>query len=259
MIRIDKGPAPDILTTTGVERRDAVCALYEADRELYDSGKKRLSFDSKIYGHADVRQSLAASHHGKCAFCEVVIPRPYADPNVEHWRPKGSVKQRRGDALLTPGYYWLAYSWDNLLLACLFCNRDNKGSQFPLQDPSVRVRHPSENLSLETPELIKPDSEDPADHIEFLEELPRGITDRGKATVAVLGLARLEHKARDERYTSLREAYDLIVKYSDDPHPAAQELVASSRAFLAQAPQPSSPFSAMAAAFVARHPLPNPA
>lgn len=257
MIRIEKGSAPDILATTGVQKSDAVCALYEANREVYDSGNKRLSFDGKTYGHPDVRQSLGASHHGKCAFCEVIIPRPYADPNVEHWRPKGSVKQQRGDAALTPGYYWLAYSWDNLLLACLFCNRDNKGVQFPLADPAARVRDPGGNLALETPQLIKPDSEDPADHIEFIDELPRGITERGKVTIAVLGLDRLEHKARDNIWVSLREAFDLIVKYDGDPHPAAQDIVASSRAVLARAPLPSSPFSAMAAAFVTANPLPD--
>jgi len=64
------------------------------------------------YKMKDVMTALHKIYHGKCAFCEQKIEFP----QVEHFRPKNI-------------YYWLAYSWDNLLFACLGCN-SNKNNHF---------------------------------------------------------------------------------------------------------------------------------
>ena len=250
MIRIDKGDAPDVLKTTGVDAAQALCDAYDAD--------EKLSIKASIYGHQDVRDSLEASHHRKCAFCEVVIPKPYAVSHVEHWRPKGSVKQENGDATVVPGYYWLAYDWDNLLLACRFCNSSNKGIQFPLLDPASRVSNHHQDLADEDPQLLKPDAEDPRDHIEFVDELPRGVTDRGRTTVRVLGLDRLEHRPRDQLLTDLRDIRTFVIRNNEDQHPEIRILVGTQRILYERSVLNSSPFSAMASAFVAMNPLPNP-
>lgn len=57
------------------------------------------------YRQPDVKERLTKLYHNKCAFCEQRIERF----DIEHFRPKSI-------------YYWLAYSWDNLLLACPVCN-----------------------------------------------------------------------------------------------------------------------------------------
>lgn len=67
------------------------------------------------YKYKDIRSRLDTTHCGKCAFCETSDQQL----DVEHYRPKKG------------GYYWLAYSWDNLLLACTKCNRA-KGNKFEI-------------------------------------------------------------------------------------------------------------------------------
>lgn len=64
------------------------------------------------YKMKDVMKALQTIYHSKCAFCEQKIEFP----QVEHFRPKNI-------------YYWLAYSWDNLLFACLGCN-SHKNNHF---------------------------------------------------------------------------------------------------------------------------------
>ncbi len=76
---------------------------------------------SSVYGHRAVRSALAACQFGKCCFCESKIQHVMSG-EVEHFRPKGGVRQRRSDPLDRPGYYWLAYDWSNLLLSCQSCN-----------------------------------------------------------------------------------------------------------------------------------------
>ncbi len=257
MIPIAKGEPPEVLKRRSAAAADALCKLYDEDRASFDEGSQRFNFNANLYGHDSVRAALHATHHGKCAFCEVKIPKPYADAHVEHWRPKGAVKQVRGDEDLFPGYYWLAYEWDNLLLACLFCNRDNKRTLFPLVEPASRARNHHGSTAAEAPLLLKPDDgSDPREDIEFVEEQPRGLSERGWRTIEALGLDRLEHKPRDDLLVELQLAYDQVWKHHGDLHEAAQTLVAQGRALYEEAPKPTSPFSAMAACFVAANPLP---
>lgn len=75
------------------------------------------------YKTDDIKTALNVIYHGKCAFCESKLESMH----VEHFRPK------RG------GYYWLAYSWDNLLLCCPTCNI-NKSNVFPLADGGVKAQ-----------------------------------------------------------------------------------------------------------------------
>jgi uncharacterized protein (TIGR02646 family) len=259
MIAIDKGAAPKVLQNGAAAAAQTLKDQYDANSQTAGTKDNKFKFSSSLYGHQDVRDALNKAQHGKCAFCEVIIPKPYADANVEHWRPKGSVKQETGSKVLIPGYYWLAYDWDNLLFACLFCNRDNKGVQFPLRDPASRTRNHHGVLANEEPLLLKPDDgTDLTQHIIFRDELPVGISEEGKATIKVLGLDRLEHNRRDQLFQSLLEAHAQVVKHNGDPHAAAQTLVAQGRALYAAAVLPQAEFSAMAAAFVAANPLPAP-
>lgn len=66
------------------------------------------------YKMKDIMTALHNIYHSKCAFCEQKIEFP----QVEHFRPKNI-------------YYWLAYSWDNLLFACLGCN-SHKNNHFEI-------------------------------------------------------------------------------------------------------------------------------
>lgn len=198
MIAIHKGTAPRDLVRAGEEHAKELCAAYEADPEPFQSGKK-MGIRKSIYASRAVKAELEACHHGKCCYCEMRFDdhRPYAYSYVEHWRPKRSSRQEPDEESIWPGYYWLAYSWDNLLLSCAFCNCVNKRDLFPLEDPAARARHHGMRIEDETPAILKPDGdEDPRDHITFDMEVPKGITPLGCKTIEVLGLASEAHGPR---------------------------------------------------------------
>jgi len=61
-----------------------------------------------------VKSDLFKLYNGKCCYCESKL----RGTEIDHYRPKNK-------------YYWLAYSWDNLLPVCSTCNK-NKGVRFPI-------------------------------------------------------------------------------------------------------------------------------
>jgi uncharacterized protein (TIGR02646 family) len=152
-------------------------------------------FDDRIYGAADVKQHLETIFHHKCAFCECSI-RLGAHYDVEHFRPKKI-------------YYWLGYEWTSLLISCHKCNRDHKGSKFPLFKEQNRIQTPpidatghlnkadchilSTVLSNEEPLLLHPALDDPKNHLNFLKSGEvEGLTPKGIESIQVYGLNREE-------------------------------------------------------------------
>lgn len=123
MIRIHKPAAPPaVLASKGTAETNRNRGAYEADPAAYDSGATTFSFDSGLYGHESVKAELIKAQHAKCCFCESKITHiAYGD--VEHFRPKAGYRQHPDDPLGRPGYYWLAYDWSNLYLACQLCNQ----------------------------------------------------------------------------------------------------------------------------------------
>lgn len=196
MIRLNRRaePIPETLSTKG---RDATAKL---KREA-TKGKKEFKFSQAIYGAADVRKALRDMQNGKCAFCESSLPQSTAG-HVEHFRPKGEVQQAGKSPVLRPGYYWLAYDWDNLLLACEWCNTRAKGRFFPLEDDSKRGRSHRDDLSKESPLLLDPANDDPANHLEFKEEVVRPKKRSRKGTQSIetyrLNDAELAEHRRDK-------------------------------------------------------------
>lgn len=257
MIRIVKGPPPGKLTKDGTARAQVHRDDYDAGAAGYRAGTSKFSFPKNVYAHKTVRDALERIQHGKCCYCEAKPDKPYAHLHVDHWRPKSRTKQSKDAQESWPGYYWLAYDWDNLFLGCHFCNSANKGDLFPLSDPATRARDHHADLGTERPMLLKPDGpEDPADHIRFHEEVPVGKTPEGKATVAVLGLDRTDHAPRLRLLNRLKFYREVVRKYHGDPSPAAVDFLAEARGILERSVLPEEPFSAMAAAFLQRDPLP---
>ena len=129
MIRVDKPIAPPVLTARGVNAAQAHCDDYTASPDDYRSGTKIFDFDKSIYAATEVKDALLAAQRKKCAFCESLV-RHISYGAVEHFRPKGGYKQRKSDTLKRPGYYWLAYDWDNLFFCCQLCNEQFKRNMF---------------------------------------------------------------------------------------------------------------------------------
>ena len=204
MIKISKPPAPAVLAKNGPARRAKHCRDYDRAPADYDEGRKTFPLDAKLYADAAVKGALIDAQHGKCCFCE---ERVGGGGDVEHFRPKGGVCQGEGLPLERPGYYWLAYDWDNLLLACRVCNQHFKASYFPLVKPVARAKNHHGDVTREEPLLIHPAQEDPALLIGFRQEVPYAIrgSRRARATIQLLGLNRSDlTEKRLERLAYLR-------------------------------------------------------
>lgn len=103
----------------------------------------------------------------KCAYCETHFTRTVGD--AEHYRPKAGVAVRKEPreyaqceiplppesphgALPHPGYFWLAYHWENLVPACEFCNsNEGKLEQYPVAAKHVFLKQ----LTPEQKDLLK--------------------------------------------------------------------------------------------------------
>lgn len=114
----------DPAKTTHERRKELI-----ADGTYPPSGSQSAPYDRR-YKHKDIKDALMTLYHGKCAYCETYDPSPH----IEHYRPK------RG------GYYWLAYSWDNLILSCSQCNI-RKRDQFPIAGQKVSFHNTSAEMA----------------------------------------------------------------------------------------------------------------
>jgi uncharacterized protein (TIGR02646 family) len=153
--------------------------------QAFEVGQHRFEFDRAIYAHASVSEALQAAQYHKCCFCE----RKVENGDVEHFRPKASVRQARNAEPEQPGYYWLAYEWTNLYFACVSCNQRNKRDLFPLANPDARVRsHGQPRLAEEQPIFIDPGVDEPEQLIGFREGEPYAIDDNARAVATIVAL-----------------------------------------------------------------------
>jgi uncharacterized protein (TIGR02646 family) len=215
MIRVNKPErAPRIL-------RDRGQRTTETNQQAFENGQRDFDFESSLYGAKSVKNALIMAQHGKCAFCESQI-RHIAHGDVEHFRPKGGVRQRDTDPLEQPGYFWLAYVWQNLFLACQLCNQSFKKNLFPLADPARRARSHLDDLGAEAPMLIQPADEEPTALIGFREEIAFPIDDnpRARTTIEVMGLNREELAEfrfdHLKKFRLLRQVLPLLPPDSDE-------------------------------------------
>lgn len=167
-----------------LEKAEAATA---AILELASKGVTKFEFHQTIYGSKEVKEAMLKDQNNKCCYCEVFLTRHYGD--VEHQRPKGGVQQEIEDPIAIPGYYWLAYKWENLFLTCAVCNRAYKRNFFPLANPNGRALSPEDPLENEEPLIVNP-LEDPSEHLEFKNEVikPKSNSIRGEITIKGLGL-----------------------------------------------------------------------
>jgi uncharacterized protein (TIGR02646 family) len=112
------------------------------------------------YKKDDIRIALNTIYKYKCAYCEEKVEQYH----IEHYRPKKI-------------YHWLAFSWDNLILACATCN-EGKGINFDLDGKKVDFVNIEENIrsinisskaydEIELPKMVNPEVTDPLGKITF--------------------------------------------------------------------------------------------
>ncbi len=113
-------------------------SLVVAEKQLTHKRRKELItkgvyIDESVYNSRyktqDVKDKLNNLYHHKCAYCEDHAEQTH----VDHYRPKKD-------------YFWLAYSWDNLICSCPTCNQF-KCNNFEIEGEKATPPKVTDNLS----------------------------------------------------------------------------------------------------------------
>ena len=213
MIKISKVgfDTPNVLVKDGRPLIDEYIESYTNSPEGFhvddDKTRTKFSFESKIYGHDDVKDLLKHLQNDKCCFCEAKISH-ISFGDVEHFRPKAAYKNDVNSGYVYPGYYWLCYDWGNLYFSCQICNQRFKGNFFPISDSATRASSIVRDTSFEDALFLDPGgADDPENHIHFDGAIPGSNTIKGKTTILHLGLDREE--LNEDRLTSLERLRSL--------------------------------------------------
>jgi hypothetical protein len=229
VIRIVRGPEPRGLKVAAPRRLETAAQAFNA----HGGASPELTAELTGYGSRATKKALFQAQQGKCAWCE--RRTDFSGAPVDHYRPKdGAWRNLPQEPLrVDKGYYWwLTWSWPNLLFSCVRCNNaEHKANYFPLRQgtrlpaPRKPLHIPPPNpvidVSRESPLLLDPAGlEDPLDHIEWRADntdfdpsdwtwTPLGRTEEGRATIKILKLGELaedvQHHVRTALLPSIKE------------------------------------------------------
>lgn len=135
----DLNDIPPALITPQAKEDIEKIAKKDAAVSISDKIYKGEYKDAEGKSQSQVRDYLNKYYHGKCAYCEQTCKA-----EIEHYRPKKGVTEDKTH----DGYYWLCYTWSNLVPSCRYCNTEGgKGNKFPIINNANRVKSPSFNSS----------------------------------------------------------------------------------------------------------------
>lgn len=123
MIKLNKGPKPDILSNNADSWRDELLGYIQRDEKIPANVGNR-------YNHTEVKQSLRAESNSKCMYCESKVSHVSYE-HIDHIKPKAKNK-----------FPELTFEWQNLGLACPVCNinkSDDFDHQLPILNPYIDV------------------------------------------------------------------------------------------------------------------------
>lgn len=139
--------------------------------------------------------------YAKCAYCERIRDLS-RELDVDHYRPKAWITEWDGSPPIVTdigpkevdvghGYWWLAFTWSNYVLACKTCNGGFKRNLFPVAGSREAC---IEGVELrERPLLLDPGSRfDPRDHFHWAHGTMEPLSEEGRATILTCGLNRGE-------------------------------------------------------------------
>ena len=234
MIRVARGDEPTGLRVAGRRRLGVAVAAFNQ----HGSPSEALTQTLIGYGSAATKRALFKAQYEKCAWCE--RETAFSSHPVDHYRPRNGAwrnlphEPRRID---TSHYWWLAWTWSNLLFSCPRCNdQGHKGNYFPLRrgttsaaapvaPVSIPLPSPIVDTSTEQPLLLDPaGGEDPLDHIAWLPGntafnrsdwiwTPVGLTDEGQATIDILKLGELADRMQGHVRTRLLPSIEEVEQH----------------------------------------------
>ena len=220
-VRIAGGNSPPADWLADAEAASAALAgaATASERDAIIEANQRLWRDTRV------RDWLLGLFHDKCWYSEA--QEAVSAYHVDHYRPKGQVTDV-GRADLAPGYWWLAFQWQNYRICGQLINV-KKSDVFPLVSGDRAKPDAPSSLKLEAPVLLDPTTDD-ARLVSFeMDEdgcraVPSGGADeddraRVLTTIDVIGLNRLDRLNRKRAYVweECREKLVSYVAASDEP------------------------------------------
>lgn len=131
-----------------------------------------------------IKSHLDFIQEKKCAYCGLNLYET-SDPEIEHIAPKGKI----GTQLLYPQF---TFTEENLVLACHRCNCTRKKTY-----DSISVCTTQYNNC--TFRIVHPYFDTPEEHLKWAGNDTQiviiGLTDKGKETISLFGLASEEHSS----------------------------------------------------------------
>ncbi len=212
MIRVERPVTPpDYFAGDAYgEMWDALKAFYSDYGAQKTKRQSEFSWSRLTRMYRVIRPDLERVFFSKCAYCESRVGIT-ASADVEHFRPKrgargfgpgGQAGDKSDSTYHDAHYWWLAMSWDNLLLACAYCNRF-KATWFPVSKERNRAQPmvTGADLEAEKPLLLNPCLDDPDLHLRYREDgTIEPLTERGGVTIEIIKLNR-----DDLRFARARE------------------------------------------------------
>ena len=212
MIRLERTAAPEVLSERAIVETDRTAEAFFAEET---SAARRRSFDFDFWPWLieALIPPLAEMSHGRCCFCgradgHEIDMRPHRlRPPQDAVAADGRTSRRH--------YWWLAYEWENLYLACGGC-RKAQGSKFPTEKRRARVGTRSGLNERELPLVVDPAGQDPEPHFVYLDSGEVTWSDeRGLITIETFDLNRPELiEGRRERIewtkAEIREAASML-------------------------------------------------
>lgn len=145
-----------------LKSREVVGHFKEIKNKVETDGKIKTKDFKNFWQDKSIRKSLYLHHNKKCCYCERKLNMT-RETDVEHFRPKAGIHEDKKH----PGYWWLAYDWENYLISCKICNSDYKSNHFPILKGGKRAQKKGDSLALEKSVLIHPVFENPEEFISF--------------------------------------------------------------------------------------------
>lgn len=208
---------PSITKNTHDKRMEIIDGKVYIDSDKYNA----------LYKREEIKIALNNIYKSKCAYCESKVEQLH----VEHYRPKKI-------------YYWLAFSWDNLIIACPTCNQ-NKGVNFQLEGDQVEFENTEANVRnihssslsydfVENPRMVNPETTDPLGQIRFKKN---GIIDSENTRFAyTIETCKIDRKWLNDERKHLLEIFERHIRSAllenDDPVQQQKEIEAIVRRFV---------------------------
>jgi hypothetical protein len=188
-----------------VAKADAVTDQLRAAPDA-QARKAIIEANGTLWRDERIRDWLRRQFHDKCWFSEA--RESVSAIHVDHFRPKGRIKDHQRCVVAEEGYWWLAFDWRNYRICGQLINT-KKGDLFPICEGARCRPGDAPSLYLEAPMLIDPLT-DQARLISFQSDEDGCMAisapgnddaerERAEQTIAMLGLNRLDVLNRNRK------------------------------------------------------------